>query len=182
MLRRTRVSALVSLALALVTSAACRKHHNSEADGPLAVRVYRDPASPSSALLVQATKQFVSSHPHAANNRKLMISLSASTSYTSGLSSLEEIRPQIVILNAEADLPSDSPVRSHLGDAETICGSNPAYLPDWNTPEERDSALQFLQFLRDHCVQPAPASQPAAPSQNAPTPTSPTHTPAPTNP
>jgi hypothetical protein len=159
----------------------CHKRKNPQ-DEPLAVRVYRDPANSSSVLLVSATKQFVSSHPHASNGRKLMISLSASPSYQADLQSLEAIRPQIVILNAEADLLPDAAVRAHLGDPEPVCGSHPAYLPDWSSTDERDAALMFLQFLRDHCSPPPQPALPQTTPESAPSSSPPTQATPSTNP
>ncbi len=89
-----------------------------------------------------------------------MISMYDSASYTADLQRLPELNTQIVILDSEADLPADAPVRSHLGDPEPVCGSFPAYLPDWSPPAAHDAALLYLQFLRERCAPAAPAATP----------------------
>jgi hypothetical protein len=113
-------------------------------------------------MLVRATQAFVKEYRKAPDGRALMVSMYDSASYTADLQRLQELNPQVVILDSEADLAADAPIRAHLGDPEPVCGAFPAYLPDWSAPAERDAALLYLQFLRDRCVPIAPAAIPAA--------------------
>jgi hypothetical protein len=118
-------------------------------------------------MLIRATQAFVKDYRKAPDGRALMVSMYDSASYTADLQRLPELHEQVVILDSEADLAADAPIRAHLGDPEPVCGSFPAYLPDWSAPAERDAALLYLQFLRDHCVPVAPAAIPAATTPTA---------------
>jgi hypothetical protein len=173
MRRSARVSHITLVGFLLVGLGACRKAPKPM-EAPLAVRVFRNRSSQAAGSLVRATQAFVKEHRKAADGRGLMISMYDSASYTADLQRLPELNPQIVILDSEADLAADAPIRVHLGDPEPVCGAFPAYLPDWSQPAERDTALLYLQFLRDRCSPIAPAATPvsATPGANPPAATS----------
>jgi hypothetical protein len=141
-----RPIALVMTTFVLGMSTSC---HRGVSQAPVIVRVYRDSSSPTAQRLMWATNRFTVTAPRLKNGQPVSVAIYEPRSYSKDLQQIEEIHPQLVILNSESELPAKS--ASGMGSPKLICGGKPAYIPAWVSPQQREAANVLLNFLVADC-------------------------------
>jgi hypothetical protein len=80
-----------------------------------------------------------------------MVATNEGNSYHFLLDRLSDNQPDLLLLNSAADLAGNPAVRDHVGRPQPICDGALAYIPDWDSGENRDAATIYLRYLAAHC-------------------------------
>ncbi len=144
---------LRNLLMALLIGAAFSSCAHKSEDRPLIIRVLADPDSSVGRKIGEISYRFdTAMHQNAPPKRIIVAYVATNTKlYREYLEQLSGLRPQVLILSPQSDISEITNVRENLGKAKSLCGGMAAYIPDWTSPEERNAAQEFLDWLTSDC-------------------------------
>ena len=136
---------LVLLAVASLLAACDRT-----SDHDVVVRIFRDPAAPSAALLARRIAYFQSLHVRTPNRRLIVISETVAD-YAGALREFDNLpAAELVILNSERDGEKNAKLQEELAHAIDIGADGHrclAFIPSWVSGDERLAAQMLLNSL-----------------------------------
>lgn len=144
-MRRTKL--LVAVLILFGFGVCCRR---SEPTSPLVIHMLRDASAPFADKLRRADLQFSLTKPQLKSGKGVMVATNEGNSFAMLLKRLNDSPPELLILNSQADMPTDPNVRSQLGQPELVCG-HPAFIPTSVSGEPLEAAQMYLQFVSSHC-------------------------------
>ena len=136
---------LVLLAVASLL-AACDRTRGHD----VVVRIFRDPAAPSAAVLARRIAYFQSLHVRTPN-RRLIVVREAAADYAGALQQFNNVpAAELIILNSERDGDNNAKLQEELAHAIDIGTAGHrclAFIPSWVSGDERLAAQMLLNSL-----------------------------------
>ncbi len=143
-----RTNLLVAVLILFGFGVCCRR---SAPASPLVIHMLRDASAPFADKLRQADLQFGLTRPQLKSGKGVMVATNEGNSFAMLFKRFNDSPPELLILNSQADMPTDPNLRSQLGQPELVCGQHPAFIPTSVSGEPREAAQMYLQFLSSHC-------------------------------
>jgi hypothetical protein len=154
---RQQVSVRIYLAIVILMVApwsSCKQRQLASSQQEL-VQVMRDPYAPFAEQLRRTTYEFALTRPHVSSGKGVIVGTNEGGPLPGFAADLPRLltgmKPEIVILRSESDLPSDPALAAQLGKPEPICGTMLAYMPAWVPGPKREATEMYLHYLQSHC-------------------------------